>query len=222
MEKRTSLVIGFALLAIALIISISFQIRSSSADFITLSIEELTEKADVILIGTVEEVFHSSAPKMYRQVTVSVERYLKNKLEADTVIVVARGATIGNITLWVEDQPEFQESERVLLFLWDNPSFLFENPQGFFEVVGMVQGKFKIGSDSAISDAGQVIEDGLRVGDTKFRLSESPFNSGLIIGGILMMTLILLLGIWARKYARVKIRNPWTPSLFFIMEMLRK
>jgi hypothetical protein len=173
--------------AIAVIFLLSTHLVSCSAYYITLSIEELTEKADVILIGTVEEVFHPSAPKMYRQVTVSVERYLKNRLEADTVIVVARGATIGNITLWVEDQPEFQESERVLLFLRDDPSFLFENPQGFYEVVGMVQGKFNIGSDSAISDSGHVIEDGLRVGEIKFKLGERSIFENLAFPAVVAL-----------------------------------
>lgn len=147
---------------------LSNQIVPCSGFYIPLSIEELTDKADVILIGTVEEVLHLSAPKMFRQVTVLVERYLKNPLETETVTVVARGVTIGNMTLWVEDQPEFQESERVLLFLRDDPTFLFENPQGFYEIVGMVQGKFNVGSDNAVSDSGQLIEDGLRIGEIKF------------------------------------------------------
>ncbi len=134
----------FRILSVALTVLflLSGQTSPCSAFYVPLSIEEMTEKADVILIGTVEEVLHSSAPKMFRQVTVLVERYLKNPLETETVTVVARGVTIGNMTLWVEDQPEFQESERVLLFLRDDPTFLFENPQGFYEVVGMVQGKF--------------------------------------------------------------------------------
>jgi len=166
--------------ALAVIFLLSYQILPCSAFYIPLNIEEMTETADVILIGTVEEVFHSPAPKMYRQVTLSVERYLKNPLETKTVTVVARGATVGNTTIWVEDQPEFQESERVLLFLRDDPSFLFENPQGFYEVVGMVQGKFTVGSDSAISDAGQVIEDGLRVGEIQFKLSAGFTFSNLV------------------------------------------
>ncbi len=124
-------------MALAVVFLISYQIVPCSADFLVpLSIEEITEKADVIRIGTVEEVLHFAAspytiPKMHRQVTVSVERYLKNKLETDTVTVVALGATLGILTLRVGDQPEFQESERVLLFLRDDPSFLDDNPQGF-------------------------------------------------------------------------------------------
>ena len=162
----------------------------------------MTEKADVILIGTVEEVLHSSAPKMYRQVTVSVERYLKNKLETKTVTVVARGVTIGNTTLWVEDQPEFQESERVLLFLLDDPTFLFENPQGFYEVVGLVQGKFTVGSDSAINDAGHVIESGLRVGEVKFKLGEKTLFVNLVFP---LVVVLLSLGVIYLFYrARVR------------------
>ncbi len=171
--------------AIAVLFLLSFQIIPCSADYITLSIEEMTEAADVILIGTVEEVLHYAAspytiPKMHRQVTVSVERYLKNKQETKTVTVVTLGATLGNLTLWVEDQPKFQESERVLLFLRDDLWFLDDNPQGFYEVVGLVQGKFIVGSDSAISVSGHVIEDGLSVGEIKFNLGERAIFENLV------------------------------------------
>ena len=115
-----------------------------------------------------------------RQVTISVERYLKNKLDTKTVTVVTRGATIGNTSYQLSDQPEFQESERVLLFLRDDSSFLGDNPLGFFEVVGWVQGKFTVGSDSAISDSGHVIEDGLKVGDVKFNLGERSIFENLV------------------------------------------
>ena len=77
------------------------------------------------------------------------------------------------------DQPKFQESERVLLFLRDNPSFLDENPLGFYEVVGWVQGKFTIRSGDAISAAGHVIDDGLRVGEIKFNLRERSIFENL-------------------------------------------
>ncbi len=173
-------------MALAVVFLISYQIVPCSADFLVpLSIEEMTEEADVILIGTVEEVLHFAAspytiPKMHRQVTVSVERYLKNPRETETVTVVALGATLGNLTLRVGDQPEFQESERVLLFLRDDPSFLDDNPQGFYEVVGLVQGKFTVGSDSAISVSGLVIEDGLMIGEIKFKLGERSMFENLV------------------------------------------
>ena len=189
---------------LAVIFLLSYQMVPCSADFISLSIEEMTEAADVILIGTVEEVLHCAAspytvPHMHRQVTVSVERYLKNPLETETVTVVARGATLGNTTLWVEDEPEFQESERVLLFLRDDPSFLDDNPQGFYQVVGLCQGKFIVGSDGAISDSGHVIEDGFRVGEIEFKLGARSMFRSLVFPVVIAM---LSLGVIYLFYLR--------------------
>jgi len=163
-----------------------------SADYVPLSIEEMTETANVILIGTVEEVLHSAAspytvPHMHRQVTVSVERCLKNTLETETVTVVALGATLGNTTMWVEDEPEFQESERVLLFLRDDPTFLNDNPQGFYQVVGLCQGKFTVDSDSAISVSGHVIKNGLMVDNIKFKLGEKTLFGNLVFPAIVAL-----------------------------------
>ena len=165
--------------ALAVIILLSYQMVPSLADIVPLNIEEMTEAADVILIGTVEEVLHFEAspnivPHMHRQVTVSVERYLKNPLDTKTVTIV-------DLTIEALLAPEFQESERVLLFLRDNPTFLDDNPQGFYQVVGLSQGKFTVGSDSAISDSGHVIEDGLRVGEIKFKLGERSIFGNLVI-----------------------------------------
>ena len=174
MKKRFEL----ALTAFMVLFLLSYPIVPCSAFYVPLSIEEMTEKADVILIGTVEEVLHV---RWHREVTVSVERYLKNPLKTETVFVVVRGATVGNTTMWYEEQPEFQESERVLLFLRDDPSFLFENPQGFYQVVNMDQGKFTVGSDDAINVLGEVIEDGLKVGEIKFKLGERSIFGNLVI-----------------------------------------
>ena len=172
------------LTSLAVIFLLSVQIVPCSAFYVPLNIEEMTEAADVILMGTVEEVLHV---RTHREVTVSVERYLKNPLEAETVTVVALGATVGSTTLWVEEQPEFQESERVLLFLRDDPSFLFENPQGFYQVVNMDQGKFTVGSDDAINVLGEVIEDGLKVGEIKFKLCAKSIFETLVFPGVVAL-----------------------------------
>ena len=158
-----------------------------SAFYPPISIEEMTEAADVILIGTIKEILHV---RTHREVTISVERYLKNPLETEIVTVVARGATVGNTTYWWEEEPEFQESERVLLFLRGDPSFLDDNPQGFFQVVSGDQGKFTVGSDGAINKLGEVIEDGLRVGEIKFKLSAES-----IFGNLVFPAAVALLGL---------------------------
>ena len=178
---------GIVSAALAVIFLLSYQMVPCSAFYPPISIEEMTEAADVILIGTIKEILHV---RTHREVTVSVERYLKNPLETEMVTVVARGATVGNTTYWWEEEPEFQESERVLLFLRDDPSFLDDNPQGFYQVVSGDQGKFTVGSDGAINDYGKAIEDGLRVGEIKFKLSAVS-----IFGNLVFPVVVALLGL---------------------------
>jgi len=187
---------GIVSAALAVIFLLSYQMVPCSAFYPPISIEEMTETADVILIGTIKEILHV---RTHREVTVSVERYLKNQLETETVAVVVRGATVGNTTYWVEDQPEFQESERVLLFLRDDPSFLDDNPQGFYQVISGDQGKFTVGSDDAINDYGKVIEDGLRVGEIKFKLSARSTFKNLVFPGVVAL---LSLGVIYLFYLR--------------------
>lgn len=140
-----------------------------------MSIDEMTEKADVILVGKVESVSHYPAdpndvPRMHRRVLVSVERDLKNPVYSSNVTILVLGATIGNTTLWVEDQPEFNVSERVLLFLREDPWFLEENPNGYYQVLGECQGKFTVEGESAISELGLVVHDGDEFHGIKFAL----------------------------------------------------
>ena len=180
--------------ALAVLFLLSYQIIPCLGDAVAvLTVKGMTVEADVILLGTVEEILHYTAspytvPFTHRLVTVSVERYLKNPIKSKTITVVALGATIGSSDMWHEDrsdmrhvdQLEFQESERVLLFLWDDPEFLDDNPQGLYQVVGTVRGKFTVGSDSARSNSGQVIEDGLKIGEIEFNLGERSMFDNLV------------------------------------------
>lgn len=153
---RASSIILMSLLTVFLATQV---MATCSAWPVIMSIDEMAERADVILIGRVESITHSpedpeNIPMTNRKVVVSVERYLKNPLNSTEVSVLVRGANMGNYTVWVEDQPEFEESERVLLFLSDDPSHLHENPHGYFETVGLFQGKFTIEGDVAYNDLG--------------------------------------------------------------------
>ncbi len=155
-----------------------------------MSIDEMAERADVIIIGRVESIIHSpedpeNIPMTNRKVVVSVERFLKNPLNSTEVSVLVRGANMGNYTVWVEDQPEFEESEQVLLFLRDDPSHLLENPHGYFETVGLFQGKFTIEADVAYNEMGYEIK-GIREpieSDTDYKamIEEADF---VIVGNV--------------------------------------
>ena len=128
-----------------------------SADWTYLySVEEMTQRADVILVGRVESIIHSpflkDVPFMHRRVLVSVERYLKHFMKSRNVTVIVEGAVFGDIGYGISSiSPEFEESERVLLFLK-------EGVDGFYEVLGDSQGKFTIVDDTAMSEQGRVIE----------------------------------------------------------------
>ena len=144
-----------------------------------LSVDEMTAEADAILVGTVESISHHPAdpndvPKIHRRVLISVEHDLKNSLNSSKVTILALGATFGNSTIWVEDQPEFNVSERVLLFLRDDPWFLDENPDCFYQVLGECQGKFTVEGESAFSELGLVVYDGDELHGIKFELGATP------------------------------------------------
>jgi len=102
----------------------------------------MTQMADVILVGRVESILHSptlqDVPYMHRQIQVSVDVYLKHFMNSTNVTVIVEGATFGNKGYGISSiAPEFEESERVLLFLK-------EGVNGFYEVLGDSQGKFTI------------------------------------------------------------------------------
>jgi hypothetical protein len=168
-----------------------------------MTVEEMTEKADVILVGMVESIFHCPADpndvlKMHRQVSVSVEWYLKNALNSTRVTVLVLGATLGNFTMWVEDQPEFNVSERVLLFLRDDPWFLEENPNSYYQVLGECQGKFIVEEELAISKSGLVVRDGDELHGVKFALGATPPPLPPILSDLAISPFIAQSGIPAR------------------------
>ena len=156
-----------------------------SADWVYLySIEELTQRADVILVGRVESIINcpdlDNVPYWSRQVQVSVELYLKHFMESTNVTIIADGATFRNNTYGASgNAPEFEEYERVLLFLE-------EGVNGFYKVLMGSQGKFTIVNDTAISEMGQVIENvrGFTETDINYRrmVEEADF---IVVGNVM-------------------------------------
>lgn len=155
-----------------------------STDWLYLySIGEMTQRADVILIGRVESVINcpdlDNVPYWSRQVQVSVELYLKHFMESTNVTIIANGATFRNNTYGASgNAPEFEESERVLLFLE-------EGVNGFYKVLMGSQGKFTIVNDTAVSEPGLVIENvrGFTETDIKYRMmvEEADF---IVVGNV--------------------------------------
>lgn len=105
---------------------------------IKMDIDDLIRESDVILIGRVTEIkTHLGEKMIYRRVEIKVERYLKNPSDSSEVFVRVLGGEIGEIGVWVEDQPSFHLFEEVLVFLRGDL-------EGDYRVVGGPQGKFTL------------------------------------------------------------------------------
>ncbi|ABE52121.1 hypothetical protein [Methanococcoides burtonii] len=135
-----------------------------------LSYEDLSDRSDVILIGTVKEILPSkwntadgTRPTddiydlgwhdvLYTDVIISVDGYLKNPLPKKEVIVRIQGGSDDYVTIDVEDESSFSLGERVFLYL-NNDTWTDTKDLGpeHFVVTGASQGKFTLTDDGRVS-----------------------------------------------------------------------
>ena len=116
--------------------------------------------ADVVLIGDVLNITTHQGEKgfIYRNVVVEVVRYNKNLLNLSCVDVHVLGGVIGDIGSWVEDQPEFEVGETVLVFLRHHPEEHPHYQADGYHVVGGPHGKFTVADGVATNIAGDKLE----------------------------------------------------------------
>ncbi len=102
-----------------------------------LTIDELTAKADSIVVGEVIDMacYEESRGDIYTLVTLSVEQSVKGK-SAEEVVLKVPGGEVDGLTLSVSDTPSFRQGERVVVFL--------EEETSKFKVSGWHQGKFTV------------------------------------------------------------------------------
>ncbi|KGK98473.1 hypothetical protein LI82_12310 [Methanococcoides methylutens] len=100
-----------------------------------ISYEEMAERSNLIIIGTVKEIEPSkwntpdgkrpgeliedfkSSDEIYTDVIVTVDDTLKNSHNSKEIVVRLRGGTVGEDTMIIEDIPSFKSGEKVLLYL---------------------------------------------------------------------------------------------------------
>jgi len=117
-------------------------------------LNELAKEAEIILVGTVKDIrseWNREETLIYTYVTISVEDYLKGSTGSNEVVVRTFGGKVGVVSLFVEDTPNFEKGEKVILFL-------YQRETGDWEVYGCFQGKYRI-------EEGRVVENGLQVAD---------------------------------------------------------
>ncbi|MEJ2194268.1 MAG: hypothetical protein P8X73_05345 [Ignavibacteriaceae bacterium] len=83
-------------------------------------IKFLTEKADLILIGKVSERnsrWNKDNTRIYTDVVLNVDEYLKGSGNDDKIIVTTLGGEIGEVGELYTHMPRFNSEEDVLIFL---------------------------------------------------------------------------------------------------------
>ena len=105
---------------------------------LALSLEDLTRKADVIVLGVPTE--HQSrrgidGKLIVTDVSMKVETALKGNAKAgDTLVATLLGGRIGDLALQVPGEASLPIGQRVIVFLYRSPA------SGDLRVVGMAQG----------------------------------------------------------------------------------
>jgi len=138
-------ILATAFLFLALIF---FSPVSSFALMIERSAEELARDAKVIVQGEVRSVksYKGINGVIYTRALVLVNDVTKGKNIKKNITVEYEGGEVGDIGVWVEDEPSLEKGEQVLLFLTN--SFWRKN---VYYIVGGVLGKYAICPDDTVS-----------------------------------------------------------------------
>jgi hypothetical protein len=121
-------------------------------------LEELTNGADSIIVGTVVErnsYWNDEHNRIYTSVVLSVEESFKGEASQDRITVTLPGGEAEGIGEWVSEMPSFEQGEKAVVFLKklpedqvpkvkDSKLQLFEEQ---FEVYGGFRGKFTVTED---------------------------------------------------------------------------
>jgi len=149
---------------------------SVSALMIRLTLDDLVEESDAVVIGKVVDIFPSRKVdgkpmdvttevvepwNIITDVVIEVERYLYGKLQSSYIAVMVRGGRVGDMVMWVEDEPVFNLGEEVALFL-DRMRDDITPPEGFdraeyFRVFRGIQGKLGYRDGQMITLEGNAI-----------------------------------------------------------------
>lgn len=136
MFKRTlfTVLLGLAFMG-------SFE-AAEATSFRKLTTEEMADLSDLILRGTVMEVWAETTPSgvTWTRVQVEVKRLYKGELSSDVIIVDQMGGTLGGLLTRVEGSARFSPDEEVLLFLDVTKT-------GYIQPIGMMNGKYTIQLD---------------------------------------------------------------------------
>ena len=108
-----------------------------------LSFEEMAELSSAVLMGRCVEVrsaWSAEAADIVTHNVFEVREYYKGNL-GSRVVLTELGGQVGNLVAEYSGVPRFAVGEEAVLFVWTNP-------HGTHQVIGLTQGKFHVRRDS--------------------------------------------------------------------------
>jgi hypothetical protein len=134
--------------AIALAITIAVLATPALATTVTkLSLEQLVQRADLIVQGQVQSVssqWDQQRRLVFTYVSIRVDEPLKGE-RRQSVLIRQIGGSVGTIEMSVAGAAQFKTGQKALVFLKRQDATTFQ-------VVGMNQGVYRIVEDSAVSN----------------------------------------------------------------------
>jgi hypothetical protein len=133
---------------------------AAQADSGKINLQDLTNGADSVLVGTVTDrhsYWNDAHTQIYTSVAFSVEDRIKGEASPDKVTITVPGGEVEGIGEFVSEMPSFDQGEKAVVFLKKlnnaQPSKAMSLPDKFpaqqFEVYQGFRGKFPIKGDKA-------------------------------------------------------------------------
>lgn len=114
--------------------------QASASIVVPMSLKDLTEHADLIVVGISSEItsdWDSKRRNIFTYITLVPERCFKVTECPNQIWIRQLGGTVDGITQIVHGGPRFHKNEKVVLFL--------EKTAGnYYRVIGLSQGKFSV------------------------------------------------------------------------------
>jgi preprotein translocase subunit YajC len=111
------------------------------------TIEQLSDQSDMVVVGKVSDIhskWNKDKSRIYTDVTVDVEEFVKGGEPGKTIVVTHPGGEVGGVGEWYSYAPKFKPAEEVMLFL-------HKNKQGDLNVTNSAKGKFNIKKDEKLN-----------------------------------------------------------------------
>jgi hypothetical protein len=111
---------------------------------IPLSVENLGQRAELILHGTVvgKSCLKDPEGRIYTRIEFKVNEVWKGTLSTNTFVIVQAGGTVGDERTVVDGEASYEVGEELI-------SFLRLNQRGEGVSIGLAQGKFTVWKDGA-------------------------------------------------------------------------